>query len=339
MHFQRDRRWHPPEHIFAIDDDSSDRTGDVMDAFPGLNVIRNSSQLGKAHSLRRAIELHRLTERFAFISLLDADSHVASNYFDIVVGSFAHDPGAVLVCGSPRGTPHNYLTAFRTLEYAMALFVYRQGQDSLGVITVAPGCASTYRSWIIPALNWDGGTLVEDMDLTVQIHRKCLGRVRFAADAIAFTQDPRRLTDYLGQLRRWYSGAWQVMWLHRLPFGRQRIDTEFAILAGEGLIYSLFVVLLPVLALLRPEVALRWVVLDQAVLAAAAALCAVHLRRPDVLLWYPTFAILRVLGSAIWLHTFWREVVRRRTLRTWFSVGRYDNDPQPHKGPEHACLR
>jgi len=30
----------------------------------------------------------------------------------------------------------------------------------------------------------DGGTLVEDMDLTVQIHRKRLGRIRYAVDAV-----------------------------------------------------------------------------------------------------------------------------------------------------------
>ena len=327
----------PPEQIFAIDDGSSDRTGDLMRGFAGVNVIHNPARLGKAHSLRRAIEIHRLTERFAFISLLDADSHVAPDYFDVVVRSFNQDPGAVLVCGSPRGTPHNYLTAFRTLDYALALFVYRQGQDSLGVITVAPGCASTYRSAIIPALDWDGGTLVEDMDLTVQIHRKRLGRIRFAADALAFTQDPRCIRDYLGQLTRWHSGTWQVMRLHRLPFGRQRIDAEFAFLAGEGLVYSLLVVLFPLLVLLWPTAALRWLVIDQAAMAAAAVVCAVYLRRPDVLIWYPTFAFLRALGSAIWLHTFWREVVRRQRLHTWFSVGRYDSDAPSHEEAQHAC--
>ena len=246
-----------PEHIFVIDDGSSDRTGDVIRGFPGVNVITNPVRLGKAHSLRHAVDLHHLADRFAFISLLDADSHVAANYFDVVLSSFEQDPEAVLVCGSPRGTAHNFLTAFRTLDYALALFLYRQGQDSLGVITVAPGCASTYRSSIFWALDWDGGTLVEDMDLTVQIHRRRLGRIRYARDAVAFTQDPRRIREYLGQLTRWYSGTWQVMRLHRLPLGGQRIDAEFAFLAGEGLVYSLLVVSLPLLAVLWPGATLR----------------------------------------------------------------------------------
>jgi cellulose synthase/poly-beta-1,6-N-acetylglucosamine synthase-like glycosyltransferase len=310
-------------HVFAIDDASSDGTGDVLrDA--GVNVLRNEPRKGKAGSLRYAIEHFRLTERYAFIAILDADSHVTSGYFEAVLQVFTDDPQAVLVCGSPRGQRHNYLTAFRTLEYALSLLLYRKGQDTLGVITVAPGCASVYRSSIIGALDWDGGTLVEDMDLTVQIHRKRLGRIRFAEDAVVCTQDPRRIREYVGQLTRWYSGTWQVMRLHRLPFGRQRLDAEMALLIGEGLVYSALVLALPVLAWLWPTAALRVVLLDQLVLALLAVVSAWRLRRLDVLLWFPTFAPLRVMGCLVLLRTFWLEVVRRQTLHTWFSVARYD---------------
>jgi cellulose synthase/poly-beta-1,6-N-acetylglucosamine synthase-like glycosyltransferase len=164
------------------------------------------------------------------------------------------------------------------------------------------------------------------MDLTIQIHRKRLGRVRYVSSAVVHTQDPRRIRDYVGQLTRWYSGTWQVMRLHRLPLGRQRIDAEFLLLVGEGLIYSMLVLALPLLAWLWPHATLRWLLLDQSVFALAAAICAVHLRRIDVIVWCPVFVMLRLVGCVIWLRTFWLEIVRRRTLRTWFSVGRYDTD-------------
>ncbi len=315
-------------HVYAIDDDSTDGTGDVLRGFAGVNVLRNEPRQGKAGSLRSAIEHFRLVERYAFVAILDADSRVTPNYFDAVVKAFTDDPGAVLVCGSPRGQAHNYLTAFRTLEYAMSLFLYRKGQDTLGVITVAPGCASVYRSSILCSLDWDGGTLVEDMDLTVQIHRRRLGRIRFAEDAVVYTQDPRSIREYVGQLTRWYSGTWQVMRLHRLPFGRQRIDAEVALLIGEGLCYSLLVLALPLLAWLSPAAALNCLLLDQSVFALLALVCAWRLRRFDVLLWFPTFAMLRVIGCVVLIRTFWLEVVRRQTLRTWFSVARYDANAQ-----------
>ena len=317
-----------PAHVYAIDDDSTDRTGEVLRGFAGVNVLRNEPRRGKAGSLRHAIEHFALAERYAFVAVLDADSQVAANYFDAVLKAFTDHPQAVLVCGSPRGQAYNYLTAFRTLENATSLLLYRKGQDTLGVITVAPGCASVYRSSILCALAWDGGTLVEDMDLTIQIHRRRLGRIRFAEDAVVYTQDPRSIREYVGQLTRWNSGTWQVMHLHRLPFGRQRIDAEFALLIGEGLCYSILVLALPLLAWLSPAAALNCLLLDQSVAALLALVCTWRLRRIDVLLWFPMFAMLRVIGCVVLIRTFWLEVVRRQTLRTWFSVARYDTNAQ-----------
>jgi poly-beta-1,6-N-acetyl-D-glucosamine synthase len=328
-----------PADIFVIDDASTDGMGDVLRQMADVNVLRNLANRGKAGSVRHAIEHYGLVGRYAFLALLDADSHVCRDYFNVVAQTFDADPRAVLVCGSPRGEAHNYLTAFRTLDYYAALLMYRQGQDSIGVITVAPGCASTYRTSILPELDWDGGTLVEDMDLTLQIHRKRLGRVRYARRAVVHTQDPRRLREYIGQLTRWYSGTWQVMRVHRLPFGRQAIDAEFALLVGEGLFYAMLALAMPVLLWLRPSAALTWIALDQGVFAVTALTCAIHLRRADVVAWFPVFLILRWIGCTIWLRTFWLEVVRRQTLRTWFSVGRYDtNDRSGHRHAEVSCV-
>ena len=110
-----------PAHVYAIDDDSTDRTGEVLHSFAGVNVLRNEPRRGKAGSLRHAIERFGLAERYAFVAILDADSHVAEGYFDAVRKAFMDDPHAVLMCGSPRGQAHNFLTAFRTLEYALSL--------------------------------------------------------------------------------------------------------------------------------------------------------------------------------------------------------------------------
>jgi len=320
-----------PQEVFVIDDCSSDGTAAIVEGFAGVNLVRNAERRGKARSLQHVLARQAIASRFEYVALLDADSYVAPDYFQIVRRTFDDDPEAVLVCGSPRGERHNYLTAFRTFDYALALFVFRRGQDHLKVITVAPGCASTYRASIVTELDWEGGTLVEDMDLTVQIHRRRLGTVRYAAGAVTFTQDPRTIDGYLGQIRRWYSGTWQVMRLHRLPLGRQRIDAEFALLVGEGLFYSVLVLALPLLALAWPAAALRWILLDQAVSAASAVIVAASLRRIDIVLCFPAFVVLRVLGCVVLLQTFWAEIVRKRTLQTWFSVGRYDiNEKSNH---------
>jgi cellulose synthase/poly-beta-1,6-N-acetylglucosamine synthase-like glycosyltransferase len=155
------------------------------------------------------------------------------------------------------------------------------------------------------------------------VHRKALGRIGFAKDAIAYTQDPRRLRDYIGQITRWHSGTWQVMKRHRLPFGGQRVDAEFALLVGEGLVYSSLIMLLPLLVLIWPRAVLQWALMDQALVLAGSLYCAIATRRVDVIAWAPSFTILRFLNSAIFLKTFWQEIVRQRSLGAWFSVQRY----------------
>jgi biofilm PGA synthesis N-glycosyltransferase PgaC len=311
--------------IYVIDDDSTDRTPAVLSEFAGINVLHNTQRLGKCRSLQRLAAHYFLQERYEFMALLDADSHVPASYFDAVLGKFTENPENVLVCGTPRAERHNWITAFRAAEYVLSAAVFRSGQSAMGTITVAPGCASTYRTSLLSHLDWGGGTLVEDMDLTVQVHRKRLGRVAFAPDAVALTQDPQTIRGYVGQITRWYSGTWQVMRLHRLPFGGQRIDAEFALLVGEGLLYSLLMLLLPVFIVLWPRVVMQWVVFDQCVAAVGAIYCARSLRRPDVLFWWPSFAVFRFLNAVIVVKTFWQEIVRGRSLGTWFSVDRYES--------------
>jgi cellulose synthase/poly-beta-1,6-N-acetylglucosamine synthase-like glycosyltransferase len=310
-------------HVYVVDDGSTDATATVASAFAGVNLLTNEAPCGKLGALRAAIAHFRLGERYRYLSLLDADSHIGPDYFSEVLVRFLTDPTVALVCGAPRSEKHNWLTAYRALEYGVTLRAFRAGQHVLGVITVAPGCASTYATRILGDLEWDGQTLVEDMDLTVQIHRKRLGRVAFTPHAIAYTQDPRTIRQYIGQLTRWYSGTWQVMLLHRLPLGRQRIDAEFALLVGEGLVYALLLLALPLLAWRTPAALLAWLAFDQALWLAIATVFAISLRRGDILRGFPFFIFIRGLNCLLLLQTFWLEVICRRKRREWFAVTRY----------------
>jgi cellulose synthase/poly-beta-1,6-N-acetylglucosamine synthase-like glycosyltransferase len=313
-----------PRQVFVIDDCSTDRTREVLATFDGIQVIENPTQLGKVRGLQRAFDLYQIPERFDFIALLDADSHVNDMYFDTIVRTFAADPEATLVCGSPRSERMNWLTAYRAVDYDASAWIYKEAQDALSVINVAPGCASVYRSSVIRSLDWSGGTLVEDMDLTMQVHRRKLGRVRYAAQAISNTQDPQCLRDYIGQITRWYSGTWQVMRLRGLPRGGQRVDLEFGLLVGESLAFSILVMLLPLLTWLWPQAVLRCFFIDQLVAVGLAIVAAVRLRRLDVVLWCPTFVVIRVINCFVWVRTFWTEVIRRRSLDVWFTPQRYE---------------
>jgi cellulose synthase/poly-beta-1,6-N-acetylglucosamine synthase-like glycosyltransferase len=313
----------PARHIYVVDDASQDGTAVVARQFAGVNVLVNESKRGKLGGIRHALEHFDLAARYHYLAILDADSHVAPGYFIEIFNCFARDEHTVLACGAPHSERYNWLTAYRAYEYAVTLRLYREGQHALGVITVAPGCASVYRTRILDQLDWDACTLVEDMDLTVQIHRRKLGRVVYTRHAIAYTQDPRTLREYIGQLTRWYRGTWQVVRLRRVPFGGQRIDAEFAMLLGEGLFFSLATVCAPLLAFLWPTAVLTWFAIDLAMVAAFSVACAVGLKRADVLVTIGLFTFLRFVNCAVLLRSFWLEIVRNQQALDWFSVARY----------------
>ncbi len=243
-----------PEDVFVVDDCSSDETGLIAASF-GVRILRNACNLGKSKSIARAIEELVTLSRHDFVSVLDADTLVDRDYFTIVVRAFRADPEVVLLCGQPRSRRHNWLTAYRAVEYALSHRIYKEAQQKMNAITVAAGCASTYRIAVLEHLEWNPAILTEDADTTVQVYRKRLGRIVYEKRAVVYTQDPGTVSALQGQLRRWYTGYWQVVVCHRIPFGGQRIDAEFALLAGEALIFAMFTFMMPFWLVVSPQFA------------------------------------------------------------------------------------
>jgi len=310
-----------PSDVYVVDDGSSDGTGEIARAL-GVNVLRNPKNIGKAHSIRRGAREFQLTERYGYVCLMDADTEVCEDYFAVVRKTFA-DPSVAAVCGRAKSNPHNWLTAYRSLAYWMSHAIYKAGQSNMNVITVAPGCASSFRSAAFAQLEWNSDTIVEDMDCTIQIHRKHLGRIVYQKDALVSTQDPRTLRDYAKQLYRWDTGTWQTGKKYALWTGRDRIDWEFKLLMGEGLLFSMLYLLAPVWLTFYPRIALFGIGLDWLVFIVLAFACAVCDGRKDVFYCSPLYVIMRFVDCSVFIYSYWQTVVRRQHVRRWFAAARY----------------
>jgi cellulose synthase/poly-beta-1,6-N-acetylglucosamine synthase-like glycosyltransferase len=311
----------PVQDIYVVDDGSSDGTGEIAHSF-GVNVVRNPKNIGKALAIRRGALAFDLVRSYDGICLMDADTEVSEHYFQ-VVGQAFQDPKVAAVCGRAKSTPHNWLTAYRCLAYWMSHTIYKCGQSNMGVITVTPGCASSFRADVFSQLDWNTDTIVEDMDCTIQIHRKKLGRIVYAKQAVVSTQDPRTLRDYVKQIYRWDNGTWQVGQKYGMVTGVKKIDWEYKLLMGEGIIFAGLFLLLPFVMLLYPKFGLFLIMTDFAVLMLLSAVCAVYERRADVLLSLPTYELLRFVDCSVFLYSFWKTVIRRKQIRGWFAVKRY----------------
>jgi cellulose synthase/poly-beta-1,6-N-acetylglucosamine synthase-like glycosyltransferase len=114
----------------------------------------------------------------------------------------------------------------------------------MGAMVVCPGCATIFASSLFKQITIPEGTLAEDMDLTFLIHRKKLGDIVYAPEAEVISEDPHSLADFVKQVRRWYTGFWQVILKYDIPWGGQMLDLEVGLIAIEGLFNGLFVVVL-----------------------------------------------------------------------------------------------
>jgi biofilm PGA synthesis N-glycosyltransferase PgaC len=311
-----------PSDVYLVDDGSKDGTGDIGRSF-GVNVLRNETNIGKASAIAQATSYFNLLDDYEVIALMDADTEVCSAYYDAVKESFAKHSDVVAVCGRPQSLPHNWLTAYRCYSYYMTHSVYRSGQTAMGVITVAPGCSTSFRTETFKRLDWCKDTIVEDMDCTIQVHKRNLGKIIYQEKAIVYTQDPKSIRDYIKQTHRWYTGAWQVGLKHNMFKGMGKIDWEYKLLLGEALIFATLLCFLPLWAYLAPRKVAAFVVINSLLLMLISVLAGWDSRRWDVILCSPVFVLLQTLDLFILLRSFWITVVRGRQEHAWNHCVRY----------------
>ncbi|MBD8044496.1 glycosyltransferase family 2 protein [Arthrobacter sp. Sa2BUA2] len=325
----------PPENIHVISDGSTDSTAAKAMA-AGVKCLELSPNRGKAGALKAGIEHFELADRFEVVLLLDADTRLAPDYLHTGLQLFK-DPEVVAVAGRAKSLPERgrqglaarILLGYRERLYAAVQLLIKYGQASrpANVVNIVPGFASMYRARILPSLDVEArGLLIEDFNMTFEVHAKRLGRIEFHPQAaVAYTQDPDNLAEYTRQVRRWTLGFWQTVRRHGLHVGR--FWAMLALHITELVCASLVLLLcLPVLlisemtefVLLRPVDLLIGVVLPDYLLTVFAA-CS--LRRPSLLLVGLVFPLLRLLDAGICMVTL-VQAWTRKTSGVWVSPTR-----------------
>jgi len=203
-----------PMEVVVVDDGSRDATAAIVDAMaeaePRIRLVCQTN-LGKAMALRNGMR----TLSHALVVTLDADTQFTPQTIGQLVQPFA-DPAVGAVSGRARvGNPKTLIARFQSLEYTCGFNLDRRAYHRLNCITVAPGAVSAFR---VSAVQAAGGisteTLAEDTDLTLALH-KSGAIVRYASQAIAWTEAPETVRAFARQRFRWAFGTLQCLWKHR----------------------------------------------------------------------------------------------------------------------------
>lgn len=215
---------YPNFNIVFVDDGSKDHTYEkVTQAFKGHPKMQllTKPNGGKASALNYGIS-HTKAD---FVVCIDADTQLYHNAVSLLMRHFFADKeGRVgAVAGNVKvGNKVNMLTYWQAIEYTTSQNFDRQAYAAINAITVVPGAIGAFRRQaILDAGGLTTDTLAEDCDLTMRILKAgyIIGNENHA---IALTEAPEKLGQFMKQRTRWCFGIMQTFWKHRGEMFKRR---------------------------------------------------------------------------------------------------------------------
>ena len=219
-----------------------------------LTLIRKKNG-GKADSLNMGINACR----YPYFICMDADSVLQHDSLSKIVHPLLENENVVAVGGVVRPCngaelergrvkkyklPSNILACMQVLEYDRSFLASRILFDKFNGSLIISGAFGLFKKdTVIAAGGYDHSTMGEDMELVVKLHEYCVLNdipycIKYATDAICWSQAPERLRDLCKQRKRWHLGLFQSMWKHRImlfnpKFGAVGIISYFYFLIYE----------------------------------------------------------------------------------------------------------
>jgi cellulose synthase/poly-beta-1,6-N-acetylglucosamine synthase-like glycosyltransferase len=198
---------------------------------PNLIVVDKDGG-GKADALNAGLNL----ARFPLFAAVDADSMLDGEAILRASRLFAEDQTLIAVGGTIRPlnaavvedgrvtevkVPKHWLERFQVLEYARAFFTGRAGWSHFKSLLIISGAFGLFRrTAVLEAGGFRVGTVAEDMELVVRLHKHFLRQrkpynVRFTPDPICWSEVPSDLGTLRRQRNRWHRGLWETLWTHK----------------------------------------------------------------------------------------------------------------------------
>ena len=280
-----------------------------------LTLIRKKNG-GKADGLNMGIN----AAQYPYFICMDADSVLQYDSLREIVRPVLEDENVVAVGGSVRPSnnvelekgrvkkyrlPRSILACMQVLEYDRSFLAARILFDKFNGSLIISGAFGLFKKdMVIACGGYDRTTMGEDMELVVKLHEYCVAnehpyKIRYATNAICWTQAPERLKDLKGQRRRWHLGLFQSMNRHRAMLGNMRYGLVSIVSYMYFLLYEL----------LSPYIELFGIV--TVLLAFWVGLINV----PFMILFYLIYA---VFGSVLTLTAFFSRI---QTIDLKISVG------------------
>lgn len=195
-------------------------------------VVIDKENGGKADALNAGTN----TARYPLICTIDSDSLLEPDALLQVATPFVEDP-RVIACGGfirvangckirngrvlSTGLAKSWTVRFQVVEYLRAFLGGRIAFSSMNSLLIISGAFGVFsKEIVIGAGGYRTGTVGEDMELVVRMHKYALDkkmdyRVAFLPHPVCWTEVPDSLKILRRQRNRWQRGTLETLWMHR----------------------------------------------------------------------------------------------------------------------------
>ena len=212
---------YPNLEIIVINDGSTDQTHEVVNAFiVRMRVAEIKTNLevkyilipnsGKARALNSGLAM----AQSEIIVTIDSDCIMDPDAIKNLVKFFDNSRVASVAGNVIIGNRSNPIGLIQQLEYLYG-FYFKRADSLLNAVYIVGGAAAAYRREVVVKLGgFDENTITEDIELStrLQYHGHL---VRYAADAIVYTEGPSEVMGLCRQRLRWKFGRLQTFYKYR----------------------------------------------------------------------------------------------------------------------------
>jgi len=199
----------------------------------GVSItLINKVNGGKADSINMGIN----ASKFPYFVCMDADSILERDSLSKIAIPVLENESVVAVGSMIRISndsvfengrlvqlrlPKKLIPAFQVLEYERSFLASRILLDKFNANLIISGAYGLFKKdAVINVGGYQVGCIGEDMELIMKLHayhraNKLPYQIKYAYDAICWTQAPESLRDLIKQRRRWHIGLIQSMTKHR----------------------------------------------------------------------------------------------------------------------------
>jgi len=202
---------YPSFEIIAINDGSTDKTGEILKTLTQeidcLKVIHLTRNYGKAMALKSGV----MACSSEFVMCIDADALLDKDALFWMIKHFQDGPRVGAVTGNPRViNKTSLLSRIQIGEFSAIVGMVKRTQRNIGRIFTISGVNTCFRMTALhDAGYWSPETVTEDIDISWKLQLRYWD-IRYEPRAITWILVPETLRSLWKQRLRWAQGGFEA---------------------------------------------------------------------------------------------------------------------------------